>query len=756
MRLIYKPEDYYTAKAPKTLELIDADKTNWRAVCPFCEHKSGKFYIHKEGGYYQCWNCSVKGSMIKYHAHFAGLTEAEAYIALSTDGEVSTIAQEPTISEDVVSVLHKALITSQLAQDAIKKLWLVNDEAIEHFKLGLKDGYCCFPVYNKQGKCVNIRMKRIWPREGDPYPKYRNYQIDDKEIKFSKPRLYPYDVVTAEQEIFLVAGEKDMVSTWSKGIKNVITTTHGEGTFPSNFAFDLSGKKIHIVYDNDRPGFIDAKKVYDELKHIAEVDIVTLPKMEPYGEGKLRKDLTDFWMLGYSEEDLQALIKKSKIEKPQTLELIRRGPSEFKSLLETQDTIILDSLRPSFIDRYINYASARVNSPSQYHRLCGLWLCSNLLGRNCISMAEGYGILPNLWAVIVGPSTGVSKSATTLTARAVLDYVDKDCVALTSFTPQGLYKRLSMREDEPATAVYFDEISNLFDQVKNLDFMAGARETLIKVFNCEPITYDKAKEEVSIKRSYTTILGNGTPSGLAEVLSDVDVQRGLLVRFLVCIQHQQMEFRPEKADESFDQSLDKLKIYQEAKDIRARWAKPWRLKIFNNQWLQPRDDDPNKDKNQYRFYFGSKALDRYNEFRRVTEYGTFPNEQIAIAHQRLPMLLRKLSTIYAGIDPNTETFGNTAEVKLEHILQGIRDLNEYRSSMVELINNVGLTPIEKLINKVIDLIYRTPRITRQEIARELRGTSIKDVDLVLATCSDRGIIRSNKLPSGNIEYLVAS
>jgi len=753
MRYLYSPEDYYKIHAPKTLELKNQDQNNWSADCPFCG-KEGKFYIHKTGGFYQCFVCKEKGSIVKYHAHFGGVSEADAYTLLSDDNEVS-LAKEPRISDDLIDTLHDKLLKSELAKDAIRKGWGFSNEAIDHFKLGLKDGYCCFPIYNKQGECVNIRMKKIWPQPGDKY-KYRNYTDDDKEVKYSKPRLYPYDVVLTEQEVFLVAGEKDMVSTWSQGIFNVITTTHGEGTFPASFAFDLAGKKVHIVYDIDNTGIIDTKKVYDELKHIADVDVVTLPKMEPYPDGKARKDLTDFWLLGNTKDDLINVLRKVKVEKPKQLDLIRRGPEEFTSLISTEELQWLSKSEPTFIDRYTDYFSGRVNSPKSFHRLCSLWLISNLIGRNCISMAHGYGILPNIWAMVIGPSTGVSKSSTCLQARTLLLKVDKDAIGATSFTPQGLYKRLSQREDDIATAIYIDEISYFFDQIKNLDFMAGAREQLIKVFNCEPIAYEKAKEDVTINRSYTTLLGNGTPTGLAEVLTDNDVTRGLLPRFLVCIERKQMEFQPEEIDTPIVETLEYFKLLDEAKHIRHKWSTPWRVQLKKEMILKAREDDPDKDKNQYGFYMNKKALDRYNEFRRVTEYGDFPNEQIAIAHQRLPMLLRKLSTIYASIDPYVRIFANTAEVNLEHVLFAIRDLQTYRSSMIELINNVGLTPIEKLVNKTIDLVYRRPRITRSEIARELHGIGSKDVDLVISTCIDRRVIRANKLPNGNYEYLVAS
>jgi predicted HTH transcriptional regulator len=119
------------------------------------------------------------------------------------------------------------------------------------------------------------------------------------------------------------------------------------------------------------------------------------------------------------------------------------------------------------------------------------------------------------------------------------------------------------------------------------------------------------------------------------------------------------------------------------------------------------------------------------------------------------MLIRKLSVIYAAVDPYVLVFGNTVEVNLEHMLMAIRDINEYRQYMVELVNTVGLTEPEKHVNSIIEMIYRHPRITRHEIAKELK-IGKKDMDSALATCLDRGAIRQNKISEDNVEFLIAT
>lgn len=755
MNYIFSVEEYFRFKAPKTLELIDSGAENWRSTCPFC-NKEGKFYVHKSRGIYWCFYCEQKGTMVKYHAHFAHLSEEDAYAQLVRDADV-TVRKDTnaSISLEFVEKLHQHLLESPLPLETIQKKWMFSMDAIIHFKLGFKDGAVVFPVFNKNGACVNLRFKKLWPQPGQT--KIWNYVDPQRpDIKYgTPPRLYPSNVLLTEHEIWFVAGEKDLVSTWSAGIHNVLTNTHGEATFPPNFAFELAGKIVHICLDRDRPGMVDAKKAYDELKHVATVDIVMLPEMPSYdAEGEEpRKDLTDFWKLGKTKDDLLKLIDGTKPEVKGTYAEFQREDIVLQPLITEPELEFLKESEPNIIDLYTEYSFGRVNSPKPFHRLCGLWLISNLLGRNCVSVLGNNEIFANLFCFLIGRSTKLRKSSTTEEAKRILQEVDEDSIGTTSFTPQGLLKRLSMREDQVTTAIYFDEISMLFDQIKTQDFMAGTRENLIKLMNCEPLTYDKAKEEVTVKKSYVTMLGSGVPSRLAELLSWKDIESGFLIRFLVCMQNEPTPYRPMASAPTAEEEMLHVQIVNMCKKIRKRWNDTWSLTLRPGLSLLPAEGV--EGAKAYKFIMNDKAIARWNQFDLDISTVDYKNDHINYVHSRLPMLIRKLSVIYAAVDPYVLVFGNTVEVNLEHMLMAIRDINEYRQYMVELVNTVGLTEPEKHVNSIIEMIYRHPRITRHEIAKELK-IGKKDMDSALATCLDRGAIRQNKISEDNVEFLIAT
>lgn len=551
-----------------------------------------------------------------------------------------------------------------------------------------------------------------------------------------------------------------MVSTWSQGIRNVITTTGGEGNWRNDWNFDIQGKTIFIVYDIDEEGIEGAKRLYQKIKDICQAYIVSLPPMPLFPNGKQRKDLTDFWGLG---NDAAAFLKCVPKTHNYHLNSFNDGPAvilrtPLPVLFTDNDQNYLDELenKETIVDDYVAFARTHVNSPVSFHRLSCLWLLSNLLGRNCVSTLGNSPVFPNLWTILVGPSTVVQKSSTTYFARGLLNEVipDQDPIAATSFTPEGFMRVLAERDEDYITsAIYYDEIAALFDAIKSKDFMSTMRDTLINIHDNEKMVYEKSKESTRVENSYVTLIGNTTAVRLAELLSWRDIESGFLIRFLIALETSGEPFK-DRDYESTRDDRQRREFIKRFKRIYKRWKKTWAIPLEDEtQWLKPK----NKRQRSYQFRMPPLVLKRYNEFSKACIYSeeSQKHNHVGLVHARLPMLCQKLATIYAACDPSTRVFWNMASIRMEHLLMAIRDLSNYRRHMVDLVLQVGSSENEHFITEIYALIFKKKRITRTEIAAHIK-TDKKILDSVLDTMIDRGMLIQLRHSDTLIEYMLAN
>lgn len=757
MRLSVSVEDYYRYRAPKTLELIDAGNSHWRTICPFCNHHNEKFYIDKSNGLYHCFHCDVGGTIVKYHALLKGISTEDAAKELGDAREIKP--EIAIISELYVAKLHKDLKENFLALEQLKKSWHLNDSVIDKFKIGLKDGNTiCIPIFNNRGDCVNIRYKKLWKQPGEKSIAWSHSDPEKPNLKFGSARLFPIDTVVSERVIFLCAGEKDCLSSISMGITNAVTTTGGEGTFKDEYAFDLAGKKVYILYDTDSTGYYSAKKVYEALKNIADVEIINLPKMPAYDDGTIRKDITDYWNMGKSLEDfyIECNIPKEWKEKFHDLPQLLNQHKALPSIISESEIRYTEALAPTFVDNYCAVSRELINSPTSYHRLCGLWVASNLLGRNCVFIDGVSDIFANLWILILGATTKFHKSTTMEFAKDILLKVDEDAIASTAFTPQGFWKRLKDRQNSCLTsAIYYDEVAGMFDQMR-ADYNAGGKENLIRLYDGQTVRYDRSHDSININTSYVTFLGGGIPSRMSELLSWRDIELGFLGRFLVSLETVPNPYVP-RSQIDYHMAVQIKNLVVQATKIRDRWGELWKILLRHNEENQPEYLFPNEIDNEqkrYQFYFTPEAQKRFNEFDHIIAYDESINENMHLAavHARLPSLCKKLATIYCACECPT-SFGPVVDIELSHVMRAIRDINIYREHIVNLTQNVGITEIEKTIITIFELVYKNPRIERREIAKAVKLTK-KDLTVILDTMIDRGLLRERKLTDINSEYLI--
>lgn len=143
------------------------------------------------------------------------------------------------------------------------------------------------PIYNKDGK--------------KPFNKYRHLTGDAKFTydKGNHPTLYPLWLAHSKKELVLCEGEPDAARLWQENIP-AVTTVGGAGSLNEEMTKILSGKKIHLVLDNDKEGQKNIPKYIRLLKNAnISVRIIDLP--EQY------KDVSEYFTDNYKKADFKSL-----------------------------------------------------------------------------------------------------------------------------------------------------------------------------------------------------------------------------------------------------------------------------------------------------------------------------------------------------------------------------------------------------------------------------------------------------------------
>ena len=774
-KFLYDLESYYRFRAPTPLTDMFLEGGEWRATCPFCHNPKQKFYVQPTTGKWYCHmpdcvsnNGRRGGGVIRFHALAKNISLEEARAELYYDEPSTSSTATPIINSQVWQDLHDTLLMNPSIIESMINNWKFSKDAIEHFKLGWDHSLATvtFPIFNKAGKCVNIRYKKLFVPSNYEGLKIWNYK-GREDVRYGKARIYPEVLLDAEEELFWVMGEKDMVSTWSQGITNVVTVTSGESAWNPEWAFEIQGKVIHFIPDIDEPGIFAAKKhYYEHAKDICKASLIYLPKMPAYDTGKARKDITDFWLSGKNANDFLKLVPSDTL-RPNYWDAgsgsITLHRTAVPTIWASKDQDDLEKLGShSIIDEYVGHANDFVSSPTSYHRLCGLWLIGNLLGKNVTSVLGRDFVYPNLFCVLVGPTTIVHKSASTDFAVNTLTDVLPDAIASRAFTPEGLLAKLEPREGKNVCdAIYYDEIAQLFDQIKNREYMAVARDQLIRLYDGRKVTYDKSKESINLEQTFLTMLGSAVPTRLAEVLSWRDIESGFLGRFLIVLETQSTGFRPRDYEKTV-QRAEHIQLVRKLRTIYKHWDQEWRIPLHNGTneagevippYLSPKHW---KDK-AYRFRMRPDVLARFNQFEEACGHTDEVSryEHVAMVHARLPMLLQKLMLIYAASDSTIEQYWNFAWIEMRHILLAIRDIDLYRRHMVDLVLQVGSSEIEHFIVQAYSFLFKKKRATRTEIAAKLK-TDKRMMDNVMDTLKDRGMVIERRISDAVSEYMVAS
>jgi len=188
--------------------------------------------------------------------------------------------------------------------------------------------------------------------------------------------------------------------------------------------------------------------------------------------------------------------------------------------------------RSNFIERYTSWAESFTDAPPQFHRFVAYWVLSTLLGRRVYMHLGDEWLFPNLWLVILAPSSFYRKSTALSIGSRMATSVNKELL-LPSEWSQECFITLMSQQSHGAMICY--EFRGLLAQLQK-DYNFGAQSLLTELYDCPP-EYVRKKgttevKEFRIEKPYLTILGASTLEWLINSVQSGDIAGGFLARFL--------------------------------------------------------------------------------------------------------------------------------------------------------------------------------------------------------------------------------
>jgi hypothetical protein len=246
--------------------------------CPFHRDQEKSFSINMETDACRCERCGFEGNFKTFQTLLLGHKTLKEFF---DDGGVAS-SPPKFIDLQRVRLYHLNLLDSQKRLDFLIKERLLDLETIRRFQLGLDRGRIIIPVWDLEGRCVNLRKY-------DPFDKKGFKMISER--GHGQTRIFPIRNLRTDKPVLFLEGEMDTILANHLGYNAVTLTTGVSSRIPEDDLRLFKGKEVAICFDVQEVSNRAAKRTAKVLRSIARrVKIIFLPE-----ELEEKGDFTDFF-----------------------------------------------------------------------------------------------------------------------------------------------------------------------------------------------------------------------------------------------------------------------------------------------------------------------------------------------------------------------------------------------------------------------------------------------------------------------------
>lgn len=182
-----------------------------------------------------------------------------------------------------------------------------------------------------------------------------------------------------------------------------------------------------------------------------------------------------------------------------------------------------------FFNDYIEFASETTDCPEVFHWFISYIIASAIIGKNVHFPFGDNSIYPNLWLILIAPSSEFRKSTALGIAQGIVMKVSRSLILPSRFTEEAFMDMLST---SPQGLIPFYEFKILLDLTKK-DYNAGLKSLLTEVYDVPELLIRKTKSaEIAIERPCISIMAATTMEWFLSCCQEDDFTSGFLPRFL--------------------------------------------------------------------------------------------------------------------------------------------------------------------------------------------------------------------------------
>lgn len=464
--------------------------------CPFHVDTDPSFVVFPDGGWYCFGACRTGGSIIDFYLRWRDLPELthEAVVELARLLGVGPRRRaRPTPDKPRRTMAEAAAVWE--VREADGELVAV------HVRFDEKGG----------GKSV------LWWRDG-------SWGLDGLELAdlplYRLPELAAAD---DGQPAIVTEGEKAADALADRGLLAVGTVTGASGTPGTDALRPLQGRRaVYLWPDADDVGEAHMARVAQALMRLGvRPRIVTWPDAPEHG------DAADF------DGDDDALRELLHAAEPWQLPGIYRPPS-------ADPAGLLEALpNEGFIRDYFDWVEPTTDAPAHFHLPAALTCVSGALGNRVYVPFGSMNAWPNLYSVLVCPSSRFRKSSVLRPARELLSHLtvtaqvgketqEEPVVLPGEFSPEAFFQTLSER---PTGVLVWGELATALAQFGRT-YSAGLAEFLTECYDVPPRVERRLRHErFVIERPCFSILAATTPEWATSHMTQTTAVGGFLPRF---------------------------------------------------------------------------------------------------------------------------------------------------------------------------------------------------------------------------------
>ena len=193
----------------------------------------------------------------------------------------------------------------------------------------------------------------------------------------------------------------------------------------------------------------------------------------------------------------------------------------------------------SFISDYVEFSSAICESPLLFHKAVSLFVLSAVVGRRVWVPLKGRPVHPNIFVIIVGPSSRVQKSTVGDIGGECIRFIEGVELYQDRCTRAYLGERLqslSAEKGESVVSIYVPEMRTAFNE---MTLQEGIMEVLTRLYDC-PQSYEYRLKQntpggrvMNMLKPCVSMLACSTPEWLVTGLGRDEVGGGFAGRSII-------------------------------------------------------------------------------------------------------------------------------------------------------------------------------------------------------------------------------